>query len=157
MTNVITPEEAVFRQHLAAGPFRIGVASGRWRLVSMTWPYAVFMVRAADGIEYALRFEVSNYPRTPATAEPWNIEQNAPLAPEHWPAGRERIPLAFNPGWKNGTCLYLPCDRQSIEGHANWNEQHPSLIWDPVLGVVHYLRVVHDLLNSGDYSGRRAS
>ena len=35
--------------------------------------------------------------------------------------------MAFNPGWKNGSCLYLPCDRQSIEGHANWHGEHPSL------------------------------
>ncbi|MGA2795357.1 MAG: hypothetical protein ABSE69_17895, partial [Roseiarcus sp.] len=62
-----------------------------------------------------------------------------------------------NPNWKNGACLYLPCDRQSIEGHANWCQEHPSLIWDPAIGVVHYLRVVHDLLNSGDYGGRRAA
>ena len=50
----------------------------------------------------------------------------------------------------------LPCDRQSIEGHENWHGEHPSLIWDPTVGIVHYLRIVHDLLNSGDYLGRVA-
>jgi hypothetical protein len=104
-----------------------------------------------------LRFECGDYPRTPPTARPWDIERDAPLSHDRWPTGRERVPLAFNPGWKNGACLYLPCDRQSIEGHANWFQEHPSLIWDPAIGVVHYLRVVHDLLNSGDYGGRRAA
>jgi hypothetical protein len=117
----------------------------------------VFGVRAADGVEFGLRFDCCGYPRTPPTARLWNIELNAPLGHNHWPTGRERLPLAFNPAWKNGACLYIPCDRQSIEGHANWLHEHPSLIWDPAIGIVHYLRVVYDLLNSGDYGGRRAA
>lgn len=152
-----TPDESVFQAHLLGGRFRSGAAAGRWRLVSIRWPHAIFAVMAADGIEYGLRFECTDYPRTPATAQPWELTSDAPLATNRWPTGRERIPLAFNPDWKNATCLYLPCDRQSIEGHANWYQQHPSLVWDPALGIVHYLRVVHDLLNSGDYRGRRAA
>jgi len=150
-------EEAVFLAHLAGGSFRLGAAGGRWRSVSVTWPHAVFGVRAADGIEYGLRFECANYPQTPPTARPWDVARDTPLAPELWPTGQARVPLAFNPGWKNGSCLYLPCDRQSIEGHANWYNEHPSLIWDPSIGIVHYLRIVHELLNSGDYGGRRAA
>jgi hypothetical protein len=153
----MSPDEAVFRAHLAGGRFRSGVASGRWRLISVAWPHAIFGVRACDGIEYGLRFECIDYPRTPATARLWDIDLNGPLSVSKWPGGRERIPLAFNPGWKNGSCLYLPCDRLSIEGHGNWYQQHPSLVWDAALGIVHYLRVVHDLLNSGDYGGRRAA
>ena len=157
MTEPLSPDEAVFRAHIAGGRFRSGAASGRWRLVSVAWPHAVFGVRASDGNEYCLRFECADYPRTPATARLWDIDLDSPLAVNRWPGGRERIPLAFNPDWKNGSCLYLPCDRVSIEGHANWHQQHPSLVWDATLGVVHYLRVVHDLLNSGDYGGRRAA
>ena len=157
MERSVSPEEAVFRDHLAGGRYLSGAAAGRWRLISVSWPYAVFAVRAADRIEYGLRFECTNYPRTPATARPWDIELDAPLAVHKWPSGRQRIPLAFNPDWKNGSCLYLPCDRVSIEGHANWQNEHPSLLWNPDLGVVHYLRIVHDLLNSGDYGGCRAA
>lgn len=147
----------MFRVHLASGRYLSGAAAGRWRLISVSWPYAIFAVRAADRIEYGLRFECTDYPRTPATARPWDIELEAPLAIHKWPTGRQRIPLAFNPDWKNGSCLYLPCDRVSIEGHANWRNEHPSLLWNPDLGVVHYLRIVHDLLNSGDYGGCRAA
>lgn len=157
MNRAVSPEEAVFRTHLDGGRYLSGVAAGRWRLVSVSWPYAVFTVRAADGVEYGLRFECKDYPHTPATACPWDIGIDAPLSFDKWPKGRERIPLAFNPGWKNGSCLYLPCDRQSIEGHANWYQEHPSLVWNPTLGIVHYLRIVHDLLNSGDYGGCRAA
>ena len=153
----LPPDQAVFQAHLEGGRYRSGAAAGRWRLVSVAWPHVVFAVRAADDEEYGLRFECSSYPRTPATARPWDLELDAPLAHNRWPTGQARVPLAFNPGWKNGGCLYLPCDRQSIEGHENWLNEHPSLIWDPNLGVVHYLRIVHDLLNSGDYGGRRAA
>ena len=157
MEQPVSPEEAVFRAHLAGGRYLSSAAAGRWRFISVSWPHAVFAVLAADGIEYGLRFECTNYPRTPATARPWDFELDAPLAIEKWPTGRQRIPLAFNPDWKNGSCLYLPCDRVSIEGHANWHNEHPNLLWNPDLGVVHYLRLVHDLLNSGDYGGRRAA
>ena len=156
MTSLSTPER-VLATHLAGGRFLSGAAAGRWRHVSTNWPHAVFGVTAADGAEFGLRFECSDYPRTPATAQPWDLESHAPLSFERWPTGQNRIPLAFNPRWKNGVCLYLPCDRLSIEGHANWYQEHPSLVWSPTLGVVHYLRVVHDLLNSGDYGGRRAA
>ena len=153
MGRVASPDEEVFLAHLAGGRFKSGAAGGRWRLISLSWPYAVFCVRAADGVDYGLRFECSDYPRTPVTGRPWDVEQNAPLPFNKWPTGRERVPLAFNPGWKNGSCLYLPCDRISVEGHANWYQEHPNLVWYPSLGIVHYLRIVHDLLNSGDYGG----
>ena len=68
-----------------------------------------------------------------------------------------RVALAFNPGWKGGVCLYLPCDRLSIEGHDQWRSQHPALLWDPEKGLCKYLIIIHELLNSGDYGGRRAA
>jgi hypothetical protein len=150
-------DEQALRAHLAGGLYRSGALRGRWRLVSIEWPHATFCVHAADGCEYALRFECSDYPRTPVTGRLWDAAANTPLAHQHWPTGRDRIPLAFNPGWKDGACLYIPCDRLSIEGHAGWHQEHPSLIWNPSVGIVHYLRIVHELLNSGDYGGRRAA
>jgi hypothetical protein len=155
--EVASPDEEVFRAHLRAGGFLLGQSSGRWRLAKIAWPHAVIGVRARDGVEFGLRFDCTGYPRRPPTARLWDIGKDAPLAHAEWPKGASRIPLAFNPGFKNGSCLYLPCDRQSIEGHANWQHEHPALIWDPAVGVVHYLRIVHDLLNSGDYLGRRGA
>jgi hypothetical protein len=153
----ITPEQALFQHHLESGAYRSGVARKRWRLVSCAWPYPIFAVRAADGVEYGLRFDCTGYGATEATARPWDIERDAPLAFNLWPTGRSRIPLAFNPAWKAGSCLYLPCDRNSLPGHVVWTQQHPNLLWDRKLGVVSYLRVVSDMLNSGDYGGRRAA
>jgi hypothetical protein len=157
MQTPINPEEAVFQMHLAGGSFRSGAAAGRWRAVSTAWPHPIFAVRAADGLEFGLRFDCNGYPRVAPTARLWDFVKDVPLAPGLWPAGGGRILLAFNPQWKFGACIYIPCDRLSIEGHTNWFHEHPSLIWDPLVGIVHYLRVVHELLNSGDYGGRRAA
>lgn len=157
MSAIVQLEERVLETHLVGGRFRSGEAAKRWRHIATTWPHAVFTVTARDGLEFGLRFELSGYPRSPATAQPWDVACNTPLDPGAWPTGQARVPLAFNPGWQGGACLYLPCDRLSIEGHPNWLHEHPSLVWNRALGVVHYLRIVHDLLNSGDYGGRRAA
>ena len=154
-------DEQVFRAHLAAGPFQSGLDHGRWRLIALNWPHVVIAIQAAERIngpaEYALRFECTNYPQTPPTAQPWDTERAAPLPPTRWPNGTNRVPLAFNPGWRGGQCLYLPCDRLSIEGHDVWRNQHPSMIWSPTSDITQYLRIVHDLLTSSDYSGIRGA
>jgi len=154
-------DETVFRTHLESGPFLSGVDRGRWQLVALTWPHAIIAVSAARRpgapTSYAFRVECTGYPQAPPTAQPWSVEANTPLPANRWPAGRSRIPLAFNPSWKSGQCLYLPCDRLSIEGHDPWRAQHPSLIWSPDRDITHYLRVIHELLNSSDYSGVRSS
>ena len=157
----MTPAEKVFRGHVGNGPFQSGLDRGRWRLVSINWPFSLLAVGAAarDNApgEYAFRFEVSNYPVAPPTAQPWNESTKAPLETAKWPGGRGRIPLAFNPGWKGGSCLYLPCDRHAIEGHDPWRTQHPEMIWNPKGDITQYLRIIYDLLNSQDYTGLRGS
>lgn len=155
--QIVSADETALRRDLAAGRFISGQAMGRWTLMSIGWPYAFISVRAADGIDYGLRFECAGYPHVPVTAQPWDIVANQPLAVALWPTGASRVPLAFNPGWKSGCCLYIPCDRQSIEGHDGWRNDHPALLWDPTKGICKYLGIVHQLLNSGDYGGRRAA
>ena len=155
------PYERVLRSHLAAGPFQSGVDRGRWRLLSVQWPHVIIAISAAERPaapdEYVLRFECGDYPRTPPTAQPWDTPQGAPLEHARWPAGKSRVQLAFNPNWKGGQCLYLPCDRLSIEGHDGWRSQHPSMIWSPSGDITQYLRIVHELLNSSDYTGTRGT
>lgn len=157
MSELVQPDELALRRDLAAGRFLTGSVSQRWRLCRVDWPFVIIAIRAADGQDYALRFECSGYPHTPATAQPWDEVKDCPLERGLWPSGHSRIPLAFNPDWKNGTCLYLPCDRHSIEGHDAWRHQHPALLWDPRVGITKYLAIVHQLLNSSDYGGRLAA
>lgn len=155
------PDEHVFRAHTEAGPFQSGVDRGRWRLLSITWPYATIAIGAAQREhaprEYALRFECSNYPTAAPSAQPWDNERGAPLEQRCWPTGRGRVQLAFNPNWNNGQCLYLPCDRLSIIGHDPWKDQHPAMIWSSTSNITLYLRIVYDLLNSSDYTGTRGT
>ena len=151
------PDERLLRLHLESGRFCAGAVAGRWRLVSFEWPHVVIGVNARDGIEYVFRFHCADYPHTAVSAQPWDIENNSRLPDGQWPTGQERVSYAFNPGWNGGTCLYLPCDRQSIEGHENWRNEHPALLWDPKKGICKYLGIIHELLNSTDYGGRRGS
>lgn len=154
-------DERVFRAHLEAGPFQSGLDRGRWRLISLNWPHALIAVKAADRpggpSEYALRFQCTDYPQSPPTAQPWDADENAPLSRERWPGGGRRLSLAFNPDWMDGQCLYLPCDRLSIEGHDNWRTQHPSMIWSSQSDITLYLRIVHELLHSSEYTGHRGA
>lgn len=159
---ILTPDERVFREHLEAGPFQSGVDRERWRLISVDWSHAVLAVSAAQRPnapeEYFFRFELSNYPAVPPTAQPWNSEKNAPLEVDKWASGDGRVSLAFNSGYKGGTCLYLPCDREAFDqGHQNWIHQHPEMIWSPDGDITQYLRIIYDLLNSKDYTGLRSS
>ena len=155
--DLLPPDERMLRLHLESGRFRSGVLAGRWRLVAIDWPHAVIGIKARDDIEYGFRFHCADYPHTAVTAQPWDLVNNAQLSDDQWPTGRERVSYAFNPGWKGGTCLYLPCDRKSIEGHENWKHDHPALLWDPKKGICKYLGIIHELLNSTDYGGRRGA
>lgn len=157
MVAPMGPDERVFREHIARGPFLSGVDRGRWRLAAIDWPCATIAVAAAPRpggpAEYALRFDLGDYPQSPPTARLWDVGRDEPLAPAEWPGGRGRVPLAFNPAWRGGDCLYLPCDRLSIVGHDPWLVQHPTLVWSPSGDISQYLRLVHDLLNTDDYTG----
>ena len=155
------PDERVFRYHLDQGPFQSGIDRGYWRLLGVTWPHTLIGVRAAPRErapdEYVLRFDCADYPRLAPTAQLWDPQAGGALPSARWPAGRSRVALAFNPGWKGGQCLYLPCDRLSIEGHDPWRTQHPDMIWTPSGDITQYLRIVHDLLASNDYTGIRGT
>lgn len=160
MSDEMGLEERVFRSHVKMGPFQSGVVRGRWQLISIDWPFAVIAVSAAprpnapDG--YSLRFDLTNYPQSPPTAQPWDTEQNGPLEDVRRPHGKSRVPKAFRTDWKGGIALYLPCDRVALEGHAKWRNQHPEMIWDPNGDITQYLRIVHDLITSNDYTGTRS-
>lgn len=154
-------DERVFRAHVQAAPFLSGADRGRWRLVSLDWPHAVIAISAAPRenapCEYALRFHLADYPETAPTARPWDTEHDTPLPAERWPTGRTRVQSVFRPDWQGGTALYLPCDRVSIQGHDGWRTQHAHMIWKPSGDITQYLEIVHELLNSRDYSGTRGA
>ncbi|MGE3467241.1 MAG: hypothetical protein AB7J13_09935 [Pyrinomonadaceae bacterium] len=155
------PDEETFRAHLEDGSFLNGVDRDRWRLVSVDWPHAVIAVSAGEREggpkDFAFRFDVSNYPKDAPTAQPWDEKTDSSLAQAKRPVGTGRVEKAFC-WYKDGTCLYLPCDRNALDtGHAAWLNQHPEMIWKPTSDITHYLRIIHDLLHSKDYQGVRGS
>jgi hypothetical protein len=148
----MSPDEKAFGADVAKASFRLGVAEKRWQLLGVAWPHVLIAVTAKDGRPFVLRFECSGYPVAPPTAGLWDTARNARLADQDWPQSKGgRMGAVFRRDWKGGTALYLPCDRQSIVGHDNWRTEMPSKIWRPSVGIVHYLELVHELLNSSDY------
>ena len=157
MTLVLPPDRALLEQDLAAPAMRCGEIEGRWRHAATSWPHVIFGVAAPAGPnappEYGFRFECTGYRQNPVTAQPWNIEANQPLSAALWPKGGPIVSSVFRPEWRQGQCLYLPCDRLSIEGHPNWCSDHPSRLWQPKRGLICYLEQLHDLFFESDYSG----
>lgn len=147
------PDQRAFEADVAKATFRLGQAEGRWRLVETAWPHAFVAVTAKDGREYLLRLNCAGYPQTPPTGGPWDAQQNQVLAFDLWPRGQGgRVSAVFRTDWKNGTALYLPCDRESFAGHDNWRHEMPSKVWRPADGIVQYLELVHELLHCRDYA-----
>ena len=161
MNVAVAPDRLLLDQDLAEPEFRCGEIEERWRHVVTRWPYTIIAVsadaRTNAPSEYGFRFECSGYRQTPVTAKPWDVETDAPLPFSRWPTGKAIIPSIFRPDWKNGECLYLPCDRLSIEGHDEWRGHHPSRLWQPRRGIICYLEQLYDLFHQGDYSGVRSA
>jgi hypothetical protein len=157
--DVALPDERAFRADTRAGAFLLGDSLRRWRLCNIDWPFAQFAVSAAARhgapAEWWFRFDCAGYPQQAPTARLWDPEREQPLPFDRWPAGRTRVSAVFRADWKDGTCLYLPCDRLSAAGHDEWRTAHPSLIWSPARGIVLYLEELSTLLNSSDYTGVR--
>ncbi len=155
------PDELMFEADVQAGPFISGVDRGRWRLISVDWPHAVIAVSATPRDEaqdeYFFRFDLLNYRVDPPTARLWDVDQDRAMDSARWPAGTNRVQAAFNPGWKDGIAIYIPCDRLAIAGHDQWPRLYPHMIWSPARDITQYLQIVHDLLNSTDYTGVRGA
>jgi hypothetical protein len=152
---VTAPDERAFLADIAKPAFLLGEAEGRWRLVAVKWPHALIAVTAKDGQRYALRFNCAGFPQTPVTASLWDEAKNSMLAIDRWPGHQGgRVGAVFRADWKGGSALYLPCDREAVVGHEHWAAQMPWATWRPLDGIVQYLEVVHELLNSRDYTPR---
>jgi hypothetical protein len=159
--SVMSPSETLLKTDLEAPAFCCGEIEGRWRHERTEWPHTLISVSAARRArapgQFTFRFECSGYRQTPATGQPWDLVLNAPLATDNWPQGRSIVPSVFRPEWRQGTCIYLPCDRLSLEGHASWVHEHPARLWHPERGIVCYLEQLYELLNSNDYTGTRCT
>ena len=156
----MSPDEAVFRDHIEDAPFQAGVDISKWGFhggtAEIIWPHPIFWVGAdADlisGGRVFLRFTTDGYPQAAPTACPWDIERNSRLDPALWPTGPGSVAKVFNPNWNNGVALYAPCDRLAMSGHESWKTQFPSVWWGQSSTIVVYLEFVHSCLNRRKYS-----
>ena len=152
-TSLRLPDERAFRAYIGKPACLLVVAEGRWRLVRIAWPFVFVAVTAADGREYVLRLDCSGCPQEPPTGGPWDPVSDTVLPFSRWPRSYGgRVGYVFRPDWKDGTALYLPCDRQSVAGHDHWRNQLPAQIWRPAAGINQYLELVGELLNCADYA-----
>lgn len=151
----MTENARLLDEHLKSARFLSGAARGRWKLLETAWPFVLVEVVARDAGRFVLRFDCTGYPDQAPTAMPWDRLQGQMLPAQNWPRGG-RVSQVFNPSWKNGTALYLPCDRESIAGHPNWHAEYPWLIWKPVRGLVQYLEAVHEILQSHELVAKAA-
>jgi len=149
----MSPDEALFREHLESSIFLAGVRRGRWKLQgepkSIIWPHPIFWIEAAKRFisngGLFLHFDLQGYPQAP-TACPWNIETAAPLEPSLWPRGMGNVSRVFNPNW-NRSALYAPCDRMAMVNHEAWKTKHSAWWWNSKFTFVRYLEFVHLCLN----------
>lgn len=144
--------EQALRRHLAEARFVSGELDVKWRLVSLTWPYATFEVMTPMGDAFGLRLEFTDYPLRAPTGTFWDVTANAMLPLPLWPRGG-RASQVFRTDWHNGAGLYMPCDFFTLANHApEWPSSMPSMLWRPEVGVTQYLRIVHDLLRDPELS-----
>lgn len=147
------PSQRAYEEDLAGGAFQRGVAFGKWRVISGDWPNPLIAVSAGDRpdspTEFVLRFDLTDYPERAPTAQMWDVEKGGLLAHGMRPRGTENIQKAFRVDWQ--PALYIPCDRVALESHAQWRDKQGA--WKPGHDLTHYLRFVHDLLNSAGYQG----
>jgi hypothetical protein len=155
---VMAPDERALREHLRGGRFQAGVAAGRWRLISLTWPTAVVAVSAAprnsDPAEFALRFELTGYPQTPPTGGLWDTTADASLPADRRPKGERAAQLFRTDSWQGGaTAMYAPWDRIGLQAHTDWPPKYPHDAWTPARDLSFILDKVHEVLNADDYLG----
>jgi hypothetical protein len=149
--------EASLRRHLAEAQFVSGELDGRWRMLEITWPFVFFEVTDRNGYPFVLRLECSGYPLAAPTGTFWDRPKSAMLEFRFWPRGT-RSNQAFRPDWNSGSALYLPCDRVTITQHApQWVYEAPTLIWRSNVGVICYLRAVHEILQEHDLTYVKAA
>ena len=154
------PDQQIFERHIEEASFQMGCDLGKWRLLRpILWPQVFIAVTAPprpnSPSEWVFRFDLTGYPHQPPTAGLWDVVRHTWLDMARWPVGTERFALAFNTNWKNGQAIYIPCDRNSLEGHPNWINDHPHMIWASDKDVSFYLNILHDYFHSRHYQGTR--
>ena len=94
------------------------------------------------------------FPQQPPTGGPWDAEAKHPacLRPMAGQQGRARVGRVQRRLEGRHGALPAVRPRQLREGHENWRNETPTMIWRPEHGITQYLEIVHELLNCGRLS-----
>lgn len=149
-------DHAALLAYFETASYLLGEDGGRWEMRSVDWPTVYVDVWARDGKQFTLRLTCDDYPAQPPTGTFWDYQQLTPLPPARWPRAGAHRGQALRSDWQGGAALYIPCDRQSINGHDQWPRLYPAWLWDSSVGLTRYLNVVSELLNGDDYVGPAA-
>ena len=160
------PDQRAFEADLCEADFLIGVAKGQWGMAAgdlvpadLKWPRILLWIASAKRQAAPDRFYVlldcANYKTAPPTGTFWDPETGRTSALDKRPKGKSnsRVARVFRTDWNNGTAFYHPYDRVAAQGHPNWANEQPNLIWGPAHTIVDLLAELHALLNSEDYVG----
>ena len=155
---VLPPDERALLEHLRGGRFLSGVVEGHWRLISVTWPFAMVAVSAAkrpnSPSEFVLRFELNGYPHVAPTSGLWDIETDSSLAVDRRPKGERAALLFRSDGWDGGSgAMYAPWDRMGLKAHSDWAQKYSHDAWNPTRDLSFILTKIYEVLNADDYLG----
>jgi hypothetical protein len=146
------PDQNALMRDLASPTFKVGVRRGRWALLGVKFPIAMFFVAApvrfGGPTGFLLRSDCSGYPATAPNSQLWHGLDNQPLADAHRPKTRQGDTMISFKMW--AACLYHPIDRLA---RSHWPGQHPELCWIADKTIVFLLETVHGILDSTDYAG----
>ena len=154
----MAPDERALRENLRGGRFLAGVAAGRWRLVSVDWPFALVTVSAGERpnspTDFVLRFELAGYPHAAPTGGLWDFATGGSLPASQRPKGERAAQLFRVDGWTGGsTAMYAPWDRVGLQAHPEWAQTYRLQAWNPTRDLSFILANVHEVLNSDEYLG----
>lgn len=146
------PDQNALMRDLASPTFKVGVRRGRWALLGVKFPLAMFFVAAparfGGPTGFLLRSDCAGYPATAPTSQLWHGRDNQPLADTHRPKNRQSRTMISFSTW--AACLYHPIDRLA---RSHWPGQHEELCWTADKTIVFLLETVHGILDSTDYAG----
>lgn len=147
------PDNNALMRDLASPTFKVGVRRGRWALLGIKFPIAMFFVaapvRLGGPTGFLLRSDCSGYPATAPTSQLWHGRDNQALADAHRPKNKQGGTMISFAQWST-PCLYHPVDRLA---RSHWPGQYQELCWTADKTIIFLLETVHGLLDSTEYSG----
>ena len=163
-----SPSQRLFEEDVRSAEFRIGAAKGCWGLQTLevlptapAWPKRVLWITPAARLNaperFHIRVDLEAYRSSQPTGTFWDLAQDARLALDKWPKGKDgsRFAKVFRrDSWKwAGQAFYHPYDRIAASDHTQWLREQPHLVWTPEHTIVHYLAEFYELLHGSDYIG----